>query len=71
MSREDGPGSGADLWHPPATAVLNVLTELGVKTKTVDLQDDRDALATDLGDCDVAMLAIAGVAPKAVHFRGS
>ncbi|WP_405670324.1 hypothetical protein OG763_45385 (plasmid) [Streptomyces sp. NBC_01230] len=42
-----------------------------MKTKTVDLQDDRDALATDLGDCDVAMLAIAGVAPKAVHFRGS
>ncbi|MFF7580933.1 hypothetical protein ACFZBE_39145 [Streptomyces sp. NPDC008061] len=54
-----------------ATAVLNALTELGVKTKTVALQDDRDALATDLRDCDVAMLAIAGRGAQDGALQGS
>ncbi|MFB8025996.1 MULTISPECIES: D-alanine--D-alanine ligase [unclassified Streptomyces] len=41
-------------------AVLEALAELGIRTKTIDLEVDRETLATDLGGSDVAMLAIAG-----------
>ncbi|MFG2408774.1 D-alanine--D-alanine ligase [Streptomyces brevispora] len=53
-----------------ATAVMGALQDLGFPYKLIDLEEDRETLAADLGGCDVAFLAIAGQGAEDGQLQG-
>lgn len=53
-----------------AMAVLGALQDLGISYKLIDLEEDRETLAVDLGGCDVAFLAIAGQGAEDGRLQG-